>query len=167
MIESSPSPPYDGMVSNALALRSPRQHRSSLCVRERNTLFCHLGRWNARVDVTVFVSGDNDCIVALAALRRGGLGSARSSEPPAASVISRRSGKEDAPLPPRTPECSRRCNRCSARRQRLYRHRCRPTTAWSQTRSLFGAPGSIGHLYACGKGIRSFATSDAGMLASM
>ena len=30
VISSSPSPPYDGIVSNALALRSPRRHRSPL-----------------------------------------------------------------------------------------------------------------------------------------
>ena len=81
VIVSLPSPPCDGMVSNALALRSPRRHRSSLGARERKTLLCRLGRRNARENVFVVVSGDSDIIVALAALRRGGLRRARSSEP--------------------------------------------------------------------------------------
>ena len=94
-------------VSDALALRKPRRHRSPLGARERKILCCRLGRWNARVGVIVAVPGDSDIIVTIAALRRHSLKRARSSEPPAASALSRRSGKEDAPLPPRTPECSR------------------------------------------------------------
>ena len=42
-----------------------------------------------------------------------------------------------------------------------------PYDAGFRTRSLFGAAGGIGSLSALGKGKRSFAALDAGMLASM
>ena len=42
-----------------------------------------------------------------------------------------------------------------------------PYEAGSRTRLLFGAPGGIGPLSARGKGRRSFAASDAGVLAEM
>ena len=93
-------------VLDALALRSPRRHRSSLGAQERKILCCRLGRGNARGDYFVAVPGDNNCIVALAALRRK-----------------------------------------------------------FRTRSLFGDPGGIGPLLARGKGKCSFAASDAGRLA--
>ena len=69
VISSSPSPPYDGMVSNALALRSPRRHRPPLGARKRKTLLCRLGRRHARVDVTDFVPRDSDCIITVVALQ--------------------------------------------------------------------------------------------------
>jgi len=86
-------------VSDALALRSPRRHRSPLGARKRKILRCRLGRWNARVDIVVAVSGNSYSVVIVAALRRHGLKRARSSESPTASVPSRRAGKEDTPLP--------------------------------------------------------------------
>ena len=75
----------------------PRRYWPPLGAREKKTLLYHLGRRNARVDVTVVsgrAPGDSDIIVTVAALRRHGLKRARSSEPPAASVMSRRVGSD-------------------------------------------------------------------------
>ena len=58
-------------ISDALALWSPRWHRSLLDALERKTLVCLIGRRHAHVDVIVVVPGDNNCIVTVDALRHG------------------------------------------------------------------------------------------------
>ena len=152
--------------SDALALRRPRRHRSPLGARERKTLFCRLGRWNARVDVFVVVPGDTDCIVALAALQR------KVSD----ALALRRPQRHRSPLGAQ----ERKILRCRLERRNArvdvtvvgpINNDCIGTAFALQCRVsdalALRAPGGIRPFSARGEGRRSFAALDAGMLALM